>query len=138
MGGRAGKALKGVRRLPGQHLVEHAAQGVDVGACRQVAFRRRLLRRHVVRRAERQPRLRHPPSTGRAHREGDPEVGHDRIAIVQQDVGRLDVPVDDVVPMRVVQRFGHATRNPHRLVDAELLLTLDPLRRVSPATNGIT
>ena len=47
LGGRAG-----VRRLAGEHLVEHAAEGVDVGAAVDERVGGRLFGAHVVRRAE--------------------------------------------------------------------------------------
>jgi hypothetical protein len=81
----------------GDHLVEHDPEGVDVGPAR-----RRLLlddlRRHVQGRAEHGGRGRVPRALGDA---GDPEVGDLRnravAGVVQEDVGGLDVPVDDPV-----------------------------------------
>jgi hypothetical protein len=73
-----------------------------------------------VRGAETQARLGHPSAGRRTHRERDPEVGHHRPAVVQQDVLGLDVPVDHPVPVGVVERVGHLPRDPDRLVHAEL------------------
>jgi hypothetical protein len=39
---------------------------------------------------------------------------------VQQDVLRLDVPVDHPVPVGIVQRVGHLGGDPDRLLDAQL------------------
>ena len=50
----------GERRFAGEHLVEHAAQRVDVRPRRDLPLPHRLLGRHVVRRAEAHPRLGHP------------------------------------------------------------------------------
>jgi hypothetical protein len=36
---------------------------------------------------------------------------------LKQDVGGLDVAVNDLVPMRVIQCVGDRGCNPHRLVD---------------------
>ena len=47
-------------------------------------LRRRLLGAHVVRRAEREARLRHPAAGRRAHRERDAEIRHHRAPVVQQ------------------------------------------------------
>ena len=60
-----------------------------------------------------------------ARRQRDAEVGHQRAAVVQQDVLRLDVAVDDVVPVGVVERAGDLRRDAHRVVDRELLLPLE-------------
>ena len=50
----------GERRLAGQHLVEHAAERVQVAAGRRLALTRRLFRADVGRRAHRHPRLGEP------------------------------------------------------------------------------
>ena len=39
---------------------------------------------------------------GLAHRPGDAEVGHQGVAVLEQDVLRLDVAVDDAVLVGVV------------------------------------
>ncbi len=109
-----------VRRLTGQHFIEHGRQRVDVAPRRDLLFRRRLLGAHVMRRAKRQAGLRHSPAGSGRHRERDPEIHHHRAAIVQQDVLGLDVAVDHAVPVRVVERVGHLARDAHGLVHAEL------------------
>ena len=43
-----------------------------------------------------------------------------RSTVVEQDVFRLDVAVDDVLSMRVVERIRDGGRDADRLVDAEL------------------
>ena len=101
------RGRSGERRLAGEHLVEHAAQGVDVGAGGDLALAHRLLGAHVVRRAERHAGLGHPVPAGLAGGERDAEVGHQRAPVVQQDVLRLDVAVDHAVPVGVVERVGH-------------------------------
>jgi hypothetical protein len=75
-----------------------------------------------VRRAERETGLGHATATRRADRERDTEVGHHRLARVQQDVLRLDVAVDDVALVRVLERARHRLGNMDRLVDFELAL----------------
>ena len=97
----------GMGRLPGEHLVEHTPQRVNVASGRQFAVAHRLLGTHVVRRPQAHSRLGHPGATGLGGRQGDAEIRHQRLAIVQQDVFRLDVPMDDVVPVGVVERAGH-------------------------------
>src|SRR3989442_183411 len=43
---------------------------------------------------------------GRAEREGDAEVRHHRLAFVEQDVLRFDVPMDHTLVVRVAERGG--------------------------------
>ena len=75
----------------------------------------------------RHPRLGHPGPARLAGRQRDPEVRHQRLAVVQQDVLGLDVAVDDVVPMRVVQRRCDLGCDADRVRDRELLLPVEPV-----------
>ena len=93
----------GERRVARQHFIEHAAQGIHIRARGNLPLAHRLLGAHVVRRAEAHAGLGHPGAGG-AHRQRDAEVGHQRRAVVQQDVLGLDVAVDDAVAVGVVQR----------------------------------
>ena len=43
-------------------------------------------------------------AAGGRHGRGHAEVGHDRLAFLQQDVLRLDVAMDDVMPVGVAER----------------------------------
>ena len=95
---------------------------------RDLLLRRRLLGRHVVRRAETESGLRHPATGRRAHRERDAEVHDHRPAVMQQDVLGLDVAVDHAVAVRVVERVGDFARDPHRFVDPELRFAIQLLR----------
>ena len=52
------RRASGEGRLPGEQLVRHAAERVDVGAVVGVGIAGRLLGRHVRRRAERRAELR--------------------------------------------------------------------------------
>ena len=115
------------RRLAAEHLVEDAAERVDVGARADLALAHRLLGAHVVRRAERHARLGHAGAARLAGGERDAEVGHEGGAVVEQDVLGLDVAVDDVVPVRVVQGGGHLARDPHRVGHRQLLLPVHPV-----------
>jgi len=84
-----------------------------------------------VRRAERHPGLRHP-GAGAGGGERDAEVGHQRAAVVQQDVLRLDVAVDDPLPVGVVKRARHLAGDPHRIGDRQLLLPRQPVPQRFP------
>ena len=79
------------------------------------------------------------PPAAALHRQRDPEVGDQRVPVVQQDVLGLDVAVDDAVPVRVVERVGDLARDAHGLVDRQLRLAVEPVaQRSRPSTNGMT
>ena len=80
-----------------------------------------------MRRAERHAGLGHPGAAGLAGGQRDAEVGHQRGAVVQQDVLGLDVAVDHVVAVGVVERGGHLARDPHRVGHRQLLLAVHPV-----------
>ena len=113
---------------PDQHLVGDGAEGVHVGAAGDGALAHGLLGRHVVRRAERHAGLGHPAAAaGAGDGQRDAEVGHQRLAVVQQDVLRLDVAVDHPVPVGVVERGGHLGGQAHRVAHRQLLLAAEPV-----------
>jgi hypothetical protein len=60
----------------------------------------------------------HPVAARRGHRGGDAEVGDHRLALLEQDVLRLDVAVDDAETVGVAEggrhRAGDAEGNVHR------------------------
>ena len=103
-----------------QQLVEHDAQAEDVGSpVDPVAFAPGLLGTHVGRRAG-QP----APLAKVFILEGEPEVGHAGFArCVDQDVGGLDVPVDQAPGVGVMQGVGDGGNQLRRI----------PERRVEPA-----
>gem|GEM_PF-3333025 len=87
-----GGASGGERPSSGQHFVEDDAQGINIGTAVSLAPRG-LLGRHVGRGAD-------DPARGFPRRElerpGQPEIGHPDPAVgVEQDVLRLEIPVDD-------------------------------------------
>ncbi len=101
-----------VRRLSGQQLEQQAAQAVLVAA--RPRLPPPLLRCHEGRRAQRSA-ARLPVLLVGPRRQA--EVGQQRLALlVDQHVGRLDVPVDDFVPVGVGQRLGELADDPRRLL----------------------
>ncbi len=111
----------GERWLARDHLVDHAAERVDVSSPVDVGGSAGLLGTHVLRRADRQAgpgdRL-----LVASHRPGDPEVGHHGVPIGDQDVGRLDVAVDEASLVGIGQRLGHLAPEAKGLAHRELLL----------------
>ena len=107
-----------------EHLVEHDAERVDVRLAVDVVAER-LLGRDVVRGAE------HAALGGQAavvHRAGDAEVGDlGRALLVDEDVLRLDVAVDDAAPVRGAERAGDLDRVGDRLVDRQAPEPADPV-----------
>ena len=115
------------RRASGEHLVRHAAEAVDVAAAIEPGRAARLLGAHVAGRPDRQARLRQLLFARGGERPRDPEVRDHGLIVGQQDVRGLDVAVHDAVAMSVVERLGHFAGDPKRLVQAQLLLALQPL-----------
>ena len=88
-----------------QQLVQRQAQRIDVAAGVALAFER--LRRHVAQRAQDVAGVRQIVAAGSGHL-GQAEVGDPhRAAHVQQQVGRLDVAVQDALLVGVFQGIGH-------------------------------
>ena len=116
------RGAPGEGRVAGEHLVEHGPEAVHVGAGRDLPLAHRLLGAHVVRRAERHAGLGHPGVARLARRQRDAEVGHQRPAVVQEDVLGLDVPVNDLMAVRIVERRSHLRGDADRIGHGELLL----------------
>ena len=116
--------------LPHQHLIQHSAQGVDVTLERDVSLPSRLLRAHIVRSTDRHPRLGQATASSSAHRERHAEVRHERLSVVQQDILRLDVPVDHAMTVRVVERASDRLGDVNCLVDRQLLLATKAISQV--------
>ncbi len=117
----------GEGRVSGEHLVRHAAQGVHIGASRDVALTHGLLGTHVVRGAEAHAGLGHATAAGLAGGEGDAEVGHQGAAIVQQDVLRLDVAMNNAVAVGVIESGGNLCSQAHSIGHRQLLLAVQPI-----------
>jgi hypothetical protein len=80
-----------------------------------------------VRRAQAESGLGESASARIAHGQRDPEVRHHRLPVVEQDICRLDIAVDDPLPVGVVQRARHVRRDVHRFVHGKLLQAVDPV-----------
>ena len=89
--------LPSERQLPGEHLEENDPQGPDVRSMIRL-ISQRLFRAHVGNSTNRHARPCHPGGIGLP---GEPEVHQLDLAstIREHDIARLDVPVDDPLPV---------------------------------------
>ena len=103
------------RQHAGEHLEQHDAQRVQVGAAVDL-LAGDLLGRHEAGRAQHQAGL----GLARVGDARDAEVGDLHGVAVQlvHDVGRLDVAVHHVLPVRIGQRLGHARDDGQHLAAA--------------------
>ena len=80
-----------------------------------------------MRRAEAHAGLGHAGAARLRDGERDPEVCHQRLPGLEQDVFGLDVAVHHTVAVRVFQRGGDGARQRHRIIHALLLLAVEPV-----------
>ena len=113
------------RRLPGQHLEEHASQGVLVAPSVQVPFAGNLLRARIGGGAQGRAGLGEPLVLRLGHGVGDPEVGQHRMARLEHDVGGLHVSMDDAFLVRICEGAGDLPGDSHRILEGETLLVLE-------------
>ncbi len=116
----------GEGRLAREHLVEHGAERVDVGARIDVVSVARLLGAHIRRRAHRHPR---PGQLGVSpERARDAEVGHEGAAVFsEQQILGLDVPMDHPVLVGVLERACRLARDLQGIFDRQLVLAPQPV-----------
>ena len=116
------------RSSPGQQFVENHAQAEDVGSpIDPVPFATSLLGTHVRRSSS-------DPATLAEilFPERKTEVGNERLARgIDQDVGGLDVPVDQAPCMSVMQGFGDRRHQSRRFVKTGACF-LDPRGKIAP------
>ena len=114
-----------MRRLAREHFIKHGAERIDGGASVDHAVARRLLGRHVLRRAERQAGLGDPSAAGIRDGQRDAEVGDDRLPVLEQNVLGLEVAVDHAVTVGLAERIGDGHRDANGFVDRKLLLAVE-------------
>jgi hypothetical protein len=109
-------------------LVQDAGQRVAVGT-RVDGFAADLFRSEIVERADHLPGVRR----GAAELLGDPEVGQVDVAVlIEQDVRRLDVAVDETAAVRGVERARDLGENRDRTIGRELGLAFEHGLQVTP------
>ena len=88
----------------------------------------RLLGTHVLRRADAHAAFGQSRVAAAAlEHQRDPEVGHQRPILVQQDVRRLHVSMHEAMPMRVVERTRDVARDAHRIGDRKLSFAIEAI-----------
>src|ERR1700675_3361451 len=110
-------------KLTGQQLVKNDSKGINVGTDTDT-IATNLLGRRVGRRHHSQP------SHGLVDLQvqalqlfGNAEIEQaDRTIVLDEDVGRLQVTVDDCVTVRVLHRLAHRTKQLKTLLNRALIL----------------
>jgi hypothetical protein len=112
--------------MPGEHLVAHDPEGVEIHPMVDVGLGHGLFRRHILRRADRDPYRGEFVSRRDADGLGHAEVGDRGVAAREHHVVGLDVPVDDAPGVGVGERVGDLLEQPHGLVDGKLSHAVEP------------
>jgi hypothetical protein len=106
----------GKGRLARNHLVSHTAERVEVDPVVEPCICGGLLGRHVERRANHHPHVRHRRGNGHRMMRSQQGLGDSKIRngggiAGKQDVVWLDVPVHDTLGVRVLQRARDVSEN---------------------------
>src|SRR4051812_15539461 len=116
----------GIGRFARQHLVDDASQAVLIASGIEPWAGARLLRTHICRGAQRESGFRQPfPSSARC-RERYTEIRHHRLALIEQDVLRLDVPMDHPTLVGVLQCRSDCPGNLQCVIGRKLALSAEP------------
>ena len=98
----------------------------NVGACGDVSLAHRLLGAHILRCANADAAFRQPQITPAAF-ERDAEIGDQRAMLMEKDVLRFHVAVDEATTMGVVQGTGDIAGDSHSISDRELSLAVQSI-----------
>jgi hypothetical protein len=116
-------------RLAREHLVEHAGEAVGIASPVNLSLACRLLRAHVSRGAEREPGLGESLPTGRVDGLGNPEIRHDRLLTLEQDVLGLDIAMDNPMSVGIPKRCRDISGDPQGSPHWQLLLPHETLAK---------
>ena len=105
---------------------QDAAQRVDVAGWANLPVPGRLLGAHVHGRTDQHAGAGKAFLVSGRRSQRDPEVGHNGLAVVKQDVGGLDVPVDDAATVSVVQGTSHQGCKSHCFVYWQPSFAVEP------------
>ena len=111
--------------VAGQHLIQHAPDGVEVGPHIHRASGR-LLGTHVCRRTHGEPGHRQLFSIERECL-GHAEVSHPGLRLAEQNVLGLEIPVHDSFPVGVVEGRCNLAGDLQRQLDGQLALASQPV-----------
>jgi hypothetical protein len=121
------RRFAGEWRLTGQHLVEHRAQGEDVGPPGYVLLTHRLLGTHVLRSPDTHAAFGNPDATAPFEHQRNPEVGHQRPILVQEDIRRFHVPMHEAMTMCVVECTRDVACDADRIGHRQLCFAIEAI-----------
>jgi hypothetical protein len=124
---RGARARSPHRGLAGQHLVHDTGEAINVARVTEIWLAARLLGAHVLGSPHGDAGIGHPVGVRRRADAGDAEIGQQGVAVGEQHVLRLYIPMHELVAMRVVEPRPHFLRDPERLLQWQSFLDVEPL-----------
>ena len=113
------------RRLTGEHLVQDAAERIDIARHADIAVTRGLLGTHVLRSPQCDAALRDRLDSLPCCNVRNPEIRQQCMIVREQDVLGLHVAVHETVPVRVVQAGAYFSRDANGFIDWQPLPALE-------------
>src|SRR5688572_26550836 len=117
--------------MAGKHLVDDAAERVDVSRDADVIATGRLLGTHVLRRPERNSVLCQRLAGFVCGDMSDSEIGEKRVPVGEENVFRLHVPMHEAVAVCVIEAVADFSRDADRFVEDQLLFALHQVSKRS-------
>src|SRR6185503_18162017 len=113
------------RRLSREHLVQDAAEAVDVAASIDIGIRHPLLWTHVRRRTQRYTRRRQLLCSECAGGARNPEIGEESLPVLDKNVFGFNIAMHDAVAMRMIERACYLAGDAQCFVERELPLAIE-------------